>query len=154
TGGADNLVKLWDVSTEHPTTFRDHKGWVTSIAFDPDGRRIVSGSGDRTLMLWDPATGRSLHTLAKHVEWVHAVAFSAGGRFIASCALGSDILLWDAATLQVVKSLSMAPEFTRCLAFSPDGHRLAVGSAAPGGLPDKPGLVRVWEVPSGRELST
>jgi WD40 repeat protein/serine/threonine protein kinase len=152
TGGEDHLVKLWDVSTVHPVTFRDHRGWVTSLAISPDGRRILSSSGDRTLRIWDPATGQQLQALPKQNEWVFAAAASPDGRHLASCAADLNISLWDTATLSNPKSLGPLENFPHCLAFSPDGTRLAVGTASMNVLGAQTGLVRIWEVPSGREV--
>jgi WD40 repeat protein len=154
TGGDDALVKLWDATAEDPIALRGHQGWVTSVAFSPDGRRILSASGDHALMLWDSMTGRRLQTLEKHGEWVQAAAFSPDGRLIASAALDQALLLWDAATLRVVKTLSTAPRYPKCLAFSPGGDLLAIGTATAFNSPDQAGIVRVWEIASGRELPT
>jgi WD40 repeat protein/serine/threonine protein kinase len=155
TASEDKTVKLWDVATDYPIAFRDHKGWVTSLAFSKDGRRVLSGSGDRTLRIWDPATGRCQQTLGKHGEWILAAAFSPDGRYVASTSLDYDIRLWDLASEpSTYKSLGPSQNFPTCLAFSPDGRRLAVGSGAGNSMLDQTGVVRIWEVPSGRELRT
>jgi WD40 repeat protein len=49
----DNTLKVWDVATgECVATLEGHSGSVKSVAISPDGRRVVSGSGDGTLKLW------------------------------------------------------------------------------------------------------
>ena len=42
--------------------------WCTSVAFSPDGKRIVSGSNDKTLKVWDAATGQEMLTLKGHTD--------------------------------------------------------------------------------------
>jgi WD40 repeat protein len=154
TGGADTLVKLWDPAAENPMVLRGHGGWVSRVDFSPDGRRIVSSSGDHTVMLWDPRNGRRLETFERHNEWVQAAAFSPDGRLIASAAIDHVILLRDATTLRVVKALNTAPRYPACLAFSPGGDLLAVGTATPSSSLDQAGIVRVWDLPGGRERLT
>ena len=65
--------------------------------FSPDGTRIVSGSGDKTIRLWDASTGEERHTLKGHTGGVHSVSFSPDGKRIASGSSDRTIRLWDAA---------------------------------------------------------
>ena len=49
----DNTLKVWDAeSGQEILTLKGHSGWVTSVSFSPDGKRIVSGSEDQTLRVW------------------------------------------------------------------------------------------------------
>src|SRR3984885_12340385 len=76
-----------------------HTDWVYSVAFSPDGARIASGSGDRTIQLWDAKTGAEIGELLRgHNNWVNSVAFSPDGARIASGSSDKTIQLWDAKT--------------------------------------------------------
>jgi WD40 repeat protein len=53
-GGEDGKVKVWDSrSGELVRTLHGHTGIVSSLAFSPDGKRLYSGSRDKTVKVWD-----------------------------------------------------------------------------------------------------
>jgi WD40 repeat protein len=67
------------------------------VAFSPDGRRIVSGSADNSLRLWDASSGKQLGPpLQGHTSLVSSVAFSPDGRRIVSGSGDNTLRLWDA----------------------------------------------------------
>ncbi len=65
------------------------------MALSADGRRVVSGSGDNTLKLWDLESGAELMTLAGHTSFVAAVALSSDGRRALSGSYDTTLKVWD-----------------------------------------------------------
>ena len=61
-------------------TLEGHTNWVRAVAITPDGQRAVSASDDRTLRIWDLATGATLRTLEGHTGPVSAVAITPDGQ--------------------------------------------------------------------------
>jgi WD40 repeat protein len=75
-----------------------HTGQVRDVAFSPDGSRVVTGSDDRTAMLWDTGTGYHVFALKGHPTMVYSVAFSPDGQRIATGVAGAlaKIKVWFA----------------------------------------------------------
>ena len=119
---------------------------VKSVAFSPDGRLIVSGSGDGTIQLWDAQTGGQVgNPLKGHTNSVNSVAFSPDGRHIVSGSWDKTIQLWDAQTGgQVGNPLKGHTSSVNSVAFSPDGRHIVSGSQ------DK--TIRLWDAQTGGQV--
>ncbi len=124
--------------------FHGHTGPVLDLAVSPDGAQVLSGSEDRTLRLWEVATGREVQRIEGHTDAVRAVALSPDGRYVLSGSADRQVSLWYPKTGKLVRSFPGHTDSVKCVAFSPDG-RMALS----GGSDWK---VRVWEVSSGRRL--
>ncbi|MBT5711636.1 hypothetical protein HOI71_11375, partial [Candidatus Poribacteria bacterium] len=74
---------------------QSHSGWVYAVAFSPDSAILASGSGDRTVRLWDVAGRREIAALRGHEGWVYSVVFSPDGETVASGSVDGTVLLWD-----------------------------------------------------------
>jgi len=138
-------IRLWNASTgEELHALKGHTGEVRSVSFSPDGKRIASGSFDKTIRLWNASTGEELHTLKGHTHWVFSVSFSPDGTRIASGSNDRTIRLWDASTGEELHTLKGHTNGGSSVIFSPDGKRIASGSH------DK--TIRLWDASTGEEL--
>src|SRR5205823_9012744 len=99
-------VKVCAAHTRQETrTLQGHAGPVMSVAFSADGKRIASGSGDKTVKVWDAHTGQEQLTLMGHCRRVYSVAFSADGKRIAAGGNSKTVEVWDAQTGQEILTL-------------------------------------------------
>jgi WD40 repeat protein len=74
--------------------FEGHTKSVNSVAFSPDGKQALSGSGDKTLVLWDVETDRKIKEFKGHLGGVNSVRFSADGKFKISGSSDTTVLVW------------------------------------------------------------
>jgi len=126
--GQPHLCEGFKVSLESPElvrTLQGHSAEVFGVALGADGRLAVSASADKTLKVWNVATGRELRTLAGH----NPVALSAEGRLAVSASSDWTLKVWDVDTSQVVSTLPTSVPLCRC-AITPDGKTIVAGDGA------------------------
>ncbi|MEV3901101.1 TIR domain-containing protein [Mycobacterium sp. NPDC050551] len=148
----DGTVQLWDVTTFRPVGEpRRHGERVNSLAFSPDGNRIVSGGdeGDNTgsVRLWDTNTGQlvAATTIGEERRIVWAVTFSPDGHRVAAAGVDGFIEILDANGLGIVgQPMEGHEDRGVSLAYSPDGRTIASAS--------RDETIRLWNVESGQQV--
>ncbi|CAG7852463.1 COMPASS-like H3K4 histone methylase component WDR5B {ECO:0000303/PubMed:19567704} Short=AtWDR5B {ECO:0000303/PubMed:19567704}, partial [Serendipita indica DSM 11827] len=144
----DKTVRVWNAETGEPLgpALKGHTNAVYSVAFSPDGHKIVSGSWDKTVRVWNAETGEPLGpALEGHTNAVWSVAFSPDGHKIVSGSWDKTVRVWNAETGEPLgPALEGHTDAVSSVAFSPDGHKIVSGSW------DK--TVRVWNAETGEPL--
>ncbi|MCG9129424.1 T9SS type A sorting domain-containing protein [Candidatus Poribacteria bacterium] len=143
--GIGKEIVLWDIpSGERISTLVGHTGSVSSLAFSPDGKSIVSGNWSDTVRLWDITTATQKKKLTYHRNSITKVIFSPNGSKVASISVNEKrVNIWDVVnekhhTIQVKES-------TYGIAFSPDGSTIAIG--------DRSGRLYLWNVESWEHIT-
>ncbi|MEM1239776.1 MAG: DnaJ domain-containing protein [Cyanobacteria bacterium P01_H01_bin.26] len=131
-------------------TLSRHTQTVAAVAITRDGKKLVTGSHDKTLRLWSTKTGSLLKTFSDHTKAIYCVAVSWDGKLAASGGADQTVKIWDIRTGELLRSLGNLflghSETITALAFSPNGQTLASA-----GL-DK--TARLWSLKSGKEIYT
>ncbi|KAF5372434.1 hypothetical protein D9757_009930 [Collybiopsis confluens] len=118
---------------------------ITTVALSPDGSKIVSGSYDETVRIWDAVAGQQLAQLGGHTGGVTSVAFSPDGSKIVSGSYDETVRIWDAVAGQQLAQLGGHTGGVTSVAFSPDGSKIVSGSY------DE--TVRIWDAVAGQQLA-
>src|SRR5205809_715185 len=105
-----------------------HSSIIQSVAFSPDGSKVLSGALDNTLKLWDVSSGRILRTFGGHADAVNSVAFSPDHSKLLSGSSDKTLRLWDANSGQLLRTFKGHSDTVNSVAFSPDGSKLVSGS--------------------------
>ncbi|BAP55871.1 TIR domain-containing protein [Thioploca ingrica] len=126
-----------------------HKGWVNTVAFSPDGTRIVTASKDETAFVWNSTTGELLFVLQGHEQRVTTAAFSPDGTRIVTVSSDGTARVWDLTTgkylLENSAILQKDEVKVNTATFSPDGTRIVTAS--------EDGTASVWESATGKFLT-
>jgi WD40 repeat protein len=136
-GGADGIVKLWDVAARKeskvfkpPTNEKGNPapppGGVTGVVFTPDGKRLVSIQ-DRFVRLWDVTTGNQIKAMGPTLDDLYGLAVSRNGNLLATSGYAGYVTLWDLAAGKQRVSHKLKAFGAYCIAFTPDGKSVVTG---------------------------
>lgn len=109
-------------------TYRGHSSAVWSVAWSPDSKRIVSGSNDRTVQVWNAGDGGDSFTYRGHLSSVDVVTWSPDGQFIASGSDDGTVQVCNASNMSTVLIYPGHTSNVNALAWSPNGQLIASGS--------------------------
>jgi WD40 repeat protein len=142
----DKAWRKWASNWAERTNLAGHTNAVRAVTFSPDGRRVLTGSLDKTARLWDAKTGAAVTTLGGHTSAVIAVAFAPDGNRVLTGSWDKTAKLWDAATGAVLVTLQGHKAPLSAVAFSPDGTRVLTGS--------DDSTARLWDAATGAAIAT
>lgn len=127
-------------------TLTGHTRTINAVTLTLDGRRVVSGSDDGTLKVWDVESGIELYTLIGHSNKVKAVAMTPDGRRVVSGSTDQTLKVWDIVSGTELTTLRGHTDEVAAVAVTADGRCAVSGSD------DR--TLKVWDLESGAELRT
>ncbi|KAK7809450.1 protein pleiotropic regulatory locus 1 [Quercus suber] len=135
---------LWHAPWKTYRVISGHLGWVRSIAFDPSNTWFCTGSADRTIKIWDVASGRLKLTLTGHIEQIRGLAVSSKHTYMFSAGDDKQVKCWDLEQNKVIRSYHGHLSGVYCLALHPTIDVLLTGG--------RDSVCRVWDIRSKQQI--
>lgn len=141
--------------TWHIRTLKGHKDRITSLSIDYNCHRILSGSSDETLRLWDMETGECLRVLEGHTMDVRSVSMTSNGRYALSGSADETIRLWNLETGECLKILGENIGSVCSVYMSSDGNiALSAEISTRNEKREEDNCLRIWDVAKGECIRT
>ena len=140
------FLQIWEINTKYVrNAFKGHTRFITTIDFSPNGRLLVSASGDNTVRLWNMHDGATKFLTDESTTFVDgpyydSAVFSPNGRYVAASRSDEMVRIWDVYTGQLTRGMKVHMGWVGHVAFMPDGKGLVSG-----GWDHK---LRYWDVSS------
>ena len=115
-----------------------HLGWVRALAVEPGNEWFASGAGDRTIKIWDLASGSLRLTLTGHISTVRGLAVSPRHPYLFSCGEDKMVKCWDLETNKVIRHYHGHLSGVYALSLHPTLDLLVTGG--------RDGVARVWDM--------
>jgi DNA-binding beta-propeller fold protein YncE len=140
-------IKIWNVeSGKEIALIKDARQSVKSLAFTADGKRLVAGTLDADIRIYDFAKKELLKTIVPGDTVIHKVAVNPQGTLIASAGREKVLKIWDLVTGKLVHGIDAHPRDVQSVAFSPDGRTLASCGYD--------SHVKLWDAANGQAIQT
>ncbi|MBD2168091.1 PQQ-binding-like beta-propeller repeat protein [Calothrix membranacea FACHB-236] len=127
-------------------TLTGHSSFVNAIALTPDGQRVISGSSDNSLKVWNLQTGEELFTLKGHRKPISAIAVTPNGKQVISASRDNTLKVWNLETGNELFTLSGHSSLVNAIAVTPNGKQVISASWG--------NTLKVWNLETGKELFT
>ena len=153
--GEDRAVVRWTLDSEAEDRERlvmaGHESWVGCLAFSADGKTVLSGGYDDSVMWWSAAESgkpdtQPIRKIDAHKGWVRALAVSPDDKLLASAGNDRVVKLWSLADGKPLREMKGHQREVYSLAFHPSGKFLISG--------DLKGVVQQWDVATGKSVRT
>ncbi len=140
-------ITIWDMrDKKRLATLEGHQGFVSSLAFSPDGTTLASAGGDHLIKLWNTTSWKEESTLKGHTEEVWSVSFSRNGQRLISAGKDGAVYLWPARVAPPPREEFELTTNLKRADVSPDGQTI--------GAILQDGSVALWDVPLGQRKTT
>ncbi|MHC5613140.1 MAG: protein kinase domain-containing protein [Nostoc sp.] len=127
-------------------TLEGHENSVLSVAISPDGKTIASSGDERTIKLWNLATGKQISSLNGYSQQVNVVVISPDGKTLVSGSNDNTIKIWNLATRKLIRTLDGHSDSVHALAISADSETLVSGS--------DDNTIKIWDLATGEQIRT
>jgi WD40 repeat protein/serine/threonine protein kinase len=143
TADREGVVRIWGIQSEHsPVVIPTRQTPIHCLAFSKDGRWLASG-GERTIAIWDTATGQAVHWLHGQRDATRGLAFSTDGTCLASSGLHGEVRIWDLHRVRDIVAEGHR-HLVRCVAFDKSRRFLVSGA--------EDGTVSLWSAANGQRI--
>ena len=109
-------------------TLQGHRNVIDTVAFSPDGSRVISGCKDLTVRIWNRKSGKTEHVLRGHTGDIYGATFSPDGRKAVTVSDDKTARIWDVKAGKELATLRGHRKDVYCVAWSPDGRTIATGA--------------------------
>jgi len=143
-GVEGHQIRLYDFrSGELKALLKGHTSVIAGLAFSPDSKKLISGSGlgDLSAIIWDVERGTLLHRLEGHRDVIYAVGFTPDGSRAVTGSDDNTLRLWSVANGALIKEMTGHADKASALAVSPKDGSIASG--------DNSGEIRLWDGNTG-----
>ena len=143
--GTAHSFELYDLTTgERLLDLPSQSGAIFSLAFSPDGKKLVSGSDKGIICIWDVRKGKLLHNFSGHLGKIWDLAVTSDGHTLISAGEDKTLRSWDLKNGQLKEIFIGHSKDVHSVSISPTGKTIASGSLD--------ATVRLWDLDSGRPL--
>jgi WD40 repeat protein len=153
----DGSLRVWDMKSgkQIGDKWRDGESPVRTMALSPDGKKVVSGSRDGGVRLWDIDTGKVISKWMGHTQEVKSVCWSRDGQRVLSGSYDGTVREWDVENGETTLGpIEIGYRLVWAAVYSPDVTRFATAGYGSSSLSDSECPIKIWDAKTGELVTT